>query len=127
MARKLGQIIARGPNVWLVRIYQGTIPERDAQVLEQTIHGSFRESQRLLNLKPQHQPDRADQPHAKDQPKMKPQKRRVFMEGSGPQPRLGHQVSRPGELLSHRVVEKSQQEIIVTIRIDQDAGLGMNI
>lgn len=27
MARKLGQIIARGQNTWLVRIYQGAIPK----------------------------------------------------------------------------------------------------
>ena len=26
MARKLGQIIARGPNIWLVRIYQRRDP-----------------------------------------------------------------------------------------------------
>ena len=38
-----------------------------------------------------------------------------------------HQVTRPDELLSHRVVEKSQQEIVVAIRIDQDARLRMNI
>lgn len=26
MARKLGQIVARGQSTWLVRIYQGAIP-----------------------------------------------------------------------------------------------------
>jgi hypothetical protein len=52
MARKLGQIIARGQSNWLVRVYLG----RDAQTgtrkyHNQTIHGPFREAQRFLNLK----------------------------------------------------------------------------
>jgi len=52
MARKPGQIIARGQSTWLVRIYQG----RDSQTgtrkyLNQTIHGPLREAQRFLNLK----------------------------------------------------------------------------
>ncbi len=52
MARKLGQIIARGPSTWLVRIYQGRDPEtRTRKYLNQTIHGPFREAQRFLNLK----------------------------------------------------------------------------
>ena len=52
MARKLGQIIARGQSTWLVRIYQGRDPETGMRkYLNQTIHGSFREAQRFLNLK----------------------------------------------------------------------------
>ena len=52
MARKQGQIIARGQNTWLVRIYQGRDPETGTRkYLNQTIHGSFREAQRFLNLK----------------------------------------------------------------------------
>jgi hypothetical protein len=52
MARKLGQIIARGQSTWLVRVYLG----RDAQTgtrkyHNQTIHGPFCEAQRFLNLK----------------------------------------------------------------------------
>ena len=52
MARKAGQIIARGASTWLVRVYLG----RDAQTgtrkyHNQTIHGPFREAQRFLNLK----------------------------------------------------------------------------
>ena len=42
MARKLGQIIARGQNTWLVRIYQGRDPETGTRkYLNQTIHGRF--------------------------------------------------------------------------------------
>jgi integrase len=52
MARKLGQIIARGQNTWLVRIYQGRDPETGTRkYLNQTIHGPFREAHRFLNLK----------------------------------------------------------------------------
>ena len=52
MARKLGQIIARGQNKWLVRIYQGRDPQTGTcKYLNQTIHGPFREAQRFLNLK----------------------------------------------------------------------------
>lgn len=52
MARKLGQIIARGQNTWLVRIYQGRDPKTGTRkYLNQTIHGPFREAQRFLNLK----------------------------------------------------------------------------
>jgi hypothetical protein len=52
MARKLGQIVARGQSNWLVRVYLG----RDAQTGKrkyhnQTIYGPFREAQRFLNLK----------------------------------------------------------------------------
>ena len=52
MARKLGQIIARGLSTWLVRIYQGRDPETGTRKYHnQTIHGPFREAQRFLNLK----------------------------------------------------------------------------
>ena len=52
MARKLGQIVARGQSTWLVRIYQGREPHTGTRkYLNQTIHGSFREAQRFLNLK----------------------------------------------------------------------------
>jgi integrase len=52
MTRKLGQIIARGQNTWLVRIYQGHDPQTGTRkYLNQTIHGAFREAQRFLNLK----------------------------------------------------------------------------
>ena len=52
MARKAGQIVARGQSAWLVRIYQGRDPETGTRkYLNQTIHGAFREAQRFLNLK----------------------------------------------------------------------------
>ena len=55
MARKAGQIIARGASTWLVRVYLG----RDSQsgtrkYHNQTVHGPFREAQRFLNLELQH-------------------------------------------------------------------------
>src|ERR1700677_3761668 len=51
MARKAGQIVARGASTWLVRVYIG----RDLQTgtrkyHNQIIHGQFREAQRFLNL-----------------------------------------------------------------------------
>lgn len=52
MARKLGQIIARGQNTWLVRIYQRRDPEtKTRKYLNQTIHDPYREAQRFVNLK----------------------------------------------------------------------------
>jgi hypothetical protein len=52
MARKLGQITARGQSTWLVRVYLGRDPEtRTRKYHNQTIHGPFREAQRFLNLK----------------------------------------------------------------------------
>ncbi len=49
MARKLGQIIARGESTWLVRIYQGRDPETGTRkYLNQTIHSPFREAPRAL-------------------------------------------------------------------------------
>jgi hypothetical protein len=45
MARKLGQIIARGQSTWLVRIYQGRDPQTGTRkYLNQTIHGPFRDT-----------------------------------------------------------------------------------
>jgi hypothetical protein len=40
MARKPGQIIARGQSTWLVRLYQGRDPQTGTRkYLNQTIHG----------------------------------------------------------------------------------------
>ena len=51
MARKLGQIIGRGASTWLVRVYLGRDPQTGTRKYHnQTIHGSFREAQRFLNL-----------------------------------------------------------------------------
>ena len=52
MARKKGQIIRRGTNTWLVRVYLGRDPQSGTRKYHnQTIHGPLREAQRLLNLK----------------------------------------------------------------------------
>ena len=52
MARKLGQIIARGQSTWLVRIYQGRDPETGTRKYHnKTIRGSFREAQTYLSGK----------------------------------------------------------------------------
>jgi hypothetical protein len=57
MARKAGQIVARGARSWLVRVYLGRDPQTGTgKYHKQTIHGPFREAQRFLNLKLQ-QPD----------------------------------------------------------------------
>jgi len=64
MARKQGQIIARGQSTWLVRIYQGRDPQTGTRkYLNQTIHGPLREAQRFLNLKLQ-QRDKTGSPRA---------------------------------------------------------------
>lgn len=64
MARKQGQIIARGQSAWLVRIYQGRDPQTGTRkYLNQTIHGPLREAQRFLNLKLQ-QRDKTGSPRA---------------------------------------------------------------
>jgi integrase len=64
MARKQGQIIARGQSAWLVRIYQGRDPQTGTRkYLNQTIHGPLREAQRFLNTKLQ-QRDRTRSPRA---------------------------------------------------------------
>jgi len=52
MARKKGQIIRRGTNTWLVRVYLGRDHQSGTRKYHnQTIHGPLREAQRLLNLK----------------------------------------------------------------------------
>ena len=52
MARKVGQIIARGDRRWLIRVYLG----RDSETKKRnhhnrTIHGSLRETQAYLTRK----------------------------------------------------------------------------
>lgn len=52
MARKAGQIIARGQSTWLVRVYLGRDPQSGTRRYHnQTIRGPFREAQRFLNLR----------------------------------------------------------------------------
>jgi integrase len=52
MARKAGQILARGQSTWLVRVYLGRDPQTGTRKYHnETLHGSFREAQRFLNLK----------------------------------------------------------------------------
>jgi hypothetical protein len=52
MARKAGQLIAPGQSIWLVRVYLGRDPQTGTRKYRsQTLHGSFREAQRFLNLK----------------------------------------------------------------------------
>jgi integrase len=52
MARKAGQIAARGASTWLVRVYLGRDPQTGTRKYHnQTNHGPFREAQRFLNLK----------------------------------------------------------------------------
>ena len=52
MARKAGQIVARGASTWLVRVYLGRDPQTGTRKYHnQTIHGPFREAQRFLNLR----------------------------------------------------------------------------
>jgi hypothetical protein len=64
MARKLGQVLARGQSTRLVPIYQGRDPQTGTRkYLDQTIHGPFREAQRFLNLKLQ-QRDQVRAPRA---------------------------------------------------------------
>ena len=68
MARKAGQIIARGPSTWLVRVYLGRDPQTGTRKYQnQTIHGPLREAQRFLNLKLQ-QRDKAGSPRGGHQP-----------------------------------------------------------
>jgi integrase len=45
MARKAGQLIARGQSTWLVRVYLGHDPQTGTRKYHnQTIHGSFRKA-----------------------------------------------------------------------------------
>jgi hypothetical protein len=55
MARKAGQLIARGQSTWLVRVLSWRDPQTGTRKYRnQTLHGSFREAQRFLNLELQH-------------------------------------------------------------------------
>jgi integrase len=64
MARKQGQVIARGQSAWLVGVYQGRDPQTGTRkYLNRTIHGPLREAQRFLNLKLQ-QRDKTGSPRA---------------------------------------------------------------
>lgn len=59
MARKAGQLIARGQSTWPVRVYLGRDPQTETRKYHnETIHGPFREAQRFLNLKLQLRGDR---------------------------------------------------------------------
>jgi len=50
VARKAGQIIARGDRTWLVRVYIGRVPETQRRsYLNKTIHGIRRDAQEFLN------------------------------------------------------------------------------
>jgi integrase len=50
MARKVGQIIARAPRTWLVRVYVGRDAEsKKRKYLNKTIHGGLRDAQAHLN------------------------------------------------------------------------------
>jgi len=52
MARKAGQIIARGPRTWLVRISIGRDGQSDTRKYHnKTIHGSMRDAQLYLSRK----------------------------------------------------------------------------
>ena len=52
MARKVGQIIARGDRRWLIRVYLGRDHEtRNRNYHNRTIHGSMREAQAYLTRK----------------------------------------------------------------------------
>jgi integrase len=52
MARKVGQIIARGDRRWLIRVYLGRDPEtKKRNYHNRTIHGSMREAQAYLTRK----------------------------------------------------------------------------
>ena len=52
MARKAGQIIARGPRTWLVRISMGRDKQTNTRKYHnKTIHGSMRDAQLYLSRK----------------------------------------------------------------------------
>jgi hypothetical protein len=52
MARKVGQIIARGDRRWLIRVYLGRDHEtKKRNYHNRTIHGSMREAQAYLTRK----------------------------------------------------------------------------
>lgn len=50
MARKVGQIVGRGPRTWLVRVYNGRdLETKKRNYLNHTIHGGLRDAQAHLN------------------------------------------------------------------------------
>lgn len=50
MARNVGQIVRRGPRIWLVRVYNGRDPEtKKRKYLNQTLYGGLRDAQAHLN------------------------------------------------------------------------------
>lgn len=50
MARKAGQIVARGARTWLVRVYIGRVPETQKRLYHgKTIHGTRFDAQEFLN------------------------------------------------------------------------------
>ena len=52
MARKVGQIIARGDRRWLIRVYLGRDHETKKRIYHnRTVHGSMREAQTYLTRK----------------------------------------------------------------------------
>lgn len=52
MSRKAGQLVARGPHTWLVRVSLGRDPETGTRKYHnKTIHGSFREAQTYLSAR----------------------------------------------------------------------------
>ena len=52
MARKVGQIIARGDRRWLIRVYLGRDRETNKRNYDnRTIHGPMREAQAYLTRK----------------------------------------------------------------------------
>jgi hypothetical protein len=52
MARKVGQIIARGDRRWLIRVYLGRDHEtKTRKYHNRTIHGSIRDAQAYLTRK----------------------------------------------------------------------------
>jgi hypothetical protein len=51
MARKVGQIIARGDRRWLIRVFLGRDHTRKRNYYNRTIHGPMREAQAYLTKK----------------------------------------------------------------------------
>jgi len=67
MARKVGQIIARGDRRWLIRVYLGRDHETSKRNYHnRTIHGSMREAQAYLTRKLRERDLGRDQPTDKN-------------------------------------------------------------
>src|SRR5262245_3452129 len=47
-ARRVGQIIARGPNKWLIRIFRGYRPNGVNDYFSKTFHGTKKEAEKWL-------------------------------------------------------------------------------